>query len=404
MPDTQLRDILLALGAAFSLSYLLAGCFARFRIPGILAALVVAIAIQHTWLGALLLATEFQSVLAFLSQLGVLFLLFFIGLQIDIGDMLALGRDILWLTVLKVLLTLALVGAVMFGLGYGALLALIVGLTRVPTAEAVIIPILDEFGLIRTRVGEIIIGTSILDDVIEVLMVALVSIWISGQLTGKSAADGLGDLGLRITGLLLILGLSYRVVVPWLSHWLPRRVSNMILLAMLVLFSLCGLAEWAGIGMVGGAICAGLIVRPSFDRIGVVGEQARQVIQAVSYGFLAQVFFFSVGLHVDLAGLVDAPLLTTLLVVSALAGKLLSVWLMVPLHRINTREAWTIGVSVNAGLTTEIIVAQLMLNAKMIDPPLFTALVAASSVSTVCVPLVLAMLLRRWRDHISTRF
>jgi Ca2+-transporting ATPase len=105
----------------------------------------------------------------------------------------------------------------------------------------------------------------------------------------------------------------------------------------------------------------------------------------------------------DLQGLIEAPTLTLLLIASAFLAKLTSVLLMVPLHRINLREGLIIGVSINAGLTTEIIVAQLMLDAQLIDVRLFTALVAASSVSTIGVPLVLTMLIRHWQDHISTQ-
>jgi Ca2+-transporting ATPase len=172
---------------------------------------------------------------------------------------------------------------------------------------------------------------------------------------------------------------------------------------MVILFGFAGISEWSGLGMVIGALSAGVVTRPSFDRAGEIGEQARQVIGSISYGFLAPVFFLWVGLHMDLRGLIEAPTLTLLLIASAFLAKLASVLLMVPLHRINLREGWIIAVSINAGLTTEIIVAQLMLDAQLIDIRLFTALVAASSVTTIGVPLVLTMLIHHWQDHISNQ-
>jgi len=400
MTDVQISDLLLGLSALLGLSYLVTGLLSRLRIPGILGALLVAMTVKVTILGQFLLSPDFNQAFVFLAQLGVLFLLFFIGLQIDLKEMVGLGRDIVWLTVLKVVLTFVTVFALMVWRGYGYLLAVIVSLIRIPTAEAVIVPILDEFRLIRTRVGEIIIGTSILDDVIEVSMVTLVSIWLSGQLASHWV-DNLSSLAIRSLVFLAVAAFSYRWLVPPLSRWLPRRPSHLVLLAMFTLFSFCGLSEWSGLGMVLGALAAGVVARPSFDQLGLSGEQARLVIQSISYGFLAQIFFFWVGLNVDLAGLADAPTLTVLLVVSAVLAKLLSVLIMVPLHRINLREGWIIGVSVNAGLTTEIIVAQLMLNAHRIDVHLFTALVAASSVSTIGVPLILAVILHHWRDQVS---
>jgi hypothetical protein len=93
--------------------------------------------------------------------------------------------DIVWLTALNTIVPFLLGMAVMLALGYGWLLALVIGLTRMPATEAVIVPILDEFKLIRTRVGEFIIGAGVLDDVIEVILVAFVSVWI-----GEIGLDG----------------------------------------------------------------------------------------------------------------------------------------------------------------------------------------------------------------------
>lgn len=102
----------------------------------------------------------------------------------------------------------------------------------------------------------------------------------------------------------------------------------------------------------------------------------------------------------DLAGIVRAPALAILLYLAGTAGKLIGVFLMVLMGRINVREAWTIGVGLDARLTTEIILAQLLLGAKFIDVRLFTALVAAASFTALTVPLVFSLLLRRWGDQL----
>jgi len=287
---------------------------------------------------------------------------------------------------------------VMLALGYGWVLAFIIGVTRMPTAEAVIVPILDEFQLIRTRVGEFIVGAGVLDDVIEVFLVAIVSVWI-----GEKAGEGAAGVGGQILG--IVAGLAVFVVVAWvsyrwvlapLSRWLPKRPRNLILLAMVALFGFGGFAESASLGMVVGAITAGILMRPVFAREGAAGETATRAVQAISYGFLGLIFFFWVGLSVDLNSLVQAPMLAILLFLAAFVGKLVGVFLMVPMKKLSVREAWIIGIGLNARLTTEIIVAQLLFNAKLIDVNLFTALVAASSLSTILVPLLFTLLVRAW--------
>ena len=149
MVVNQVAELLLDLALLFALTYLLAGLLERVRIPGILAALFVAMAVHYTPLGSRLLFPQFHVPLAFLADLGVLFLLFYIGLQIDLKEMLNQSGDIIRLTVLNTLVPFLMGMAFMLALGYGWLMALVIGLTRMPTAEAVIVPILDEFKLIR---------------------------------------------------------------------------------------------------------------------------------------------------------------------------------------------------------------------------------------------------------------
>ncbi len=400
MVETNIGELLLYLALLFALTYMLAGLLERIRIPGILAALFVAMAVRYMPLGGHLLSPEFHLPLSFLADLGVLFLLFFIGLQIDLNEMRDQSGDIIWLTVLNTTVPFLMGMAVMLALGYGWLMAFVIGLTRMPTAEAVIVPILDEFRLIRTRVGEMIIGAGVLDDVIEVFLVALVSVWI-----GEKA----GDVGGGITGLImgvltfmLLAWVCHRWVIVFMGRWLPRRPRNLMLLSMVILFGFGGLSEYTSLGMVVGAITAGVLMRPAFNSMGMVGEEVMQAIQSGSYGFLGLAFFFWVGLSADLEGMLREPALAILLYLAGTIGKLAGVFLMVPMGKISVREAWIIGIGLDARLTTEIIVAQLLFNAKLIDGHLFTALVSAASFTAVTVPLMFALLVRRWGEQMTT--
>jgi len=398
MSETETGELLLLLAALFGLTFALGGLLEKLRIPGILGALFVAMGAHYTPLGTYLTQPPLHGSFSFLAQLGVLFLLFFIGLQIDLQAMKRLSRDILWLTVLNTTVPFILGVIVMLAMGYGWVLALVVGLTRMPTAEAVIVPILDEFQLIRTRVGQFIIGAGVLDDVIEVFLVALVSVWIGNKAAG--AGHEIIQILLSIFLFLVLAWLAYRWLVPFLSSWLPRRQSNLVLLAVLILFMFGGYSEYANIGMIVGAITAGVLLQPTFNRMGVVGEKSTQTIRAISYGFFAPVFFFWVGLSVDLEGMLDAPGLVILLYLAGTIGKLLGAFMMVPMKKLTIREAWVVGVGLDARMTTEIIVAKLLLDAELIDLNLFTALVAAASFTALTVPLGFALLIRQWGDQL----
>ena len=154
--------------------------------------------------------------------------------------------------------------------------------------------------------------------------------------------------------------------------------------------------------MVVGAIVAGVMMRPTFEKMREVGEQVTQTIQAISYGFLGIIFFFWVGLNSDVAGMIKEPVLAILLFLAAFLGKLIGVFIMVPMGKLETKEAWAIGIGLNARLTTEIIVAQLLFTAGIIDLHLFTALISASALSTLIVPLTFALLVRKWGEEFRT--
>jgi Ca2+-transporting ATPase len=207
-----------------------------------------------------------------------------------------------------------------------------------------------------------------------------------------------GILGLTVGAIVLILlsWILYWKIIESLGRWLPKRPRNLMFLSIIVMFGLGGLSEFVGLGMVVGAIVSGVIMRPLFDKMKNIGDEVWHSIQTGSYGFLGLVFFFWVGLNADLEGIIKEPALAIWLFFVAFVGKLFGVFIMVPIGRITIREGWAIGIGINARLTTEIIVVQLLFNAKLIDQHLFTALLASSSVSTIIVPILFSLLMRRW--------
>ncbi|WP_289413627.1 HAD-IC family P-type ATPase [Sulfurovum zhangzhouensis] len=401
MSEQLFGQFLLLIALLFGITYLLAGFFERLNIPSVLAALFVAMGIHYTPIGVLLSKGEMYTMFTTLADLGVLFLLFFIGLQIDMKEMTRQSNNIILATVLNTLVPFVLGVGVMRYLGYDWMISLVVGLTRMPTAEAVIVPILDEFKMIKTKVGSYIIGAGVLDDVIEVFLIAIVSLWIGEK-------SGMSTLGTERSILMMVLNIVMFVIAAWvvrkwilvpLSSWLKIRITNLILLTMIVLFVFGGFAEYTDLGLVVGAIVAGMLMRPVFQEAGEIGVQAHDAVRAVSYGFFGVVFFLWIGLSVDLGKIVMAPELTILLFLAAFTGKLFGIFLMVPMKKLTVKEAWSIGIGLNARLTTEIIVAKLLFDAKLIDDKLFTALVAASSLSTIIVPLLFTLIASKWKDH-----
>lgn len=398
-------EILLDLALLFGLTYLVGGLLERIRIPNVLAALFVAMVIHYTPLGARLLTPEIYGSITFLAQIGVIFLLFYIGLQIDIREIRGQSRDIILLTFSNTFVPFVFGMVVMIAMGYGWILAFVIGLTRMPTAEAVIVPILDEFNLVRTRVGQFIVGAGVLDDVLEIFMVTFVSIWIGEHVAGAISHPwkDILVLAMSLMGFLFLSWTGYRWWVPFLTRWMLRGTISLVILALLILFFFGGLAAYTELGLVLGAITAGILFRPALDRWAEEGKEAVESFKTISYGFLGLIFFFWVGLSADLGGILENPLLVILLYLAGTLGKLVGVFCLVPMKKFNVREALTIGVGLDARLTTEIIVAQLLFEAKLIDLELFTALIAAASFTAVTVPLIFTLLVRKWGPQLEIK-
>jgi len=399
MNEIELGELLLSLSLVFALTYGLGYFLSRFRIPSILAALFVGMALSYTPFSTFVHTTAaFESTFTFLSNLGVLFLLFYIGLQIELGEMKKSSSDIIWLTVLNTIIPFFFGVVAMLLYGYGWAIALVIGMTRMPTAEAVIVPILDEFKMIKTRVGTFIIGAGVLDDIIEVVLVGIVSIWI-GSKTGESHG-GIAGLLAGIFAFMLVSWIFYRWMPRIMQQWKPKNLNALMIFSLVILFGFGGFGEYVELGMVIGAITAGVVLRPLFENEEQRGELLSKTTQTLSYGFFGVIFFFWVGFNADMEGFLAEPILAVILFLAGTVGKLLGVFMMVPMKRISFKEAVIIGTGLNARLTTEIIVAQLLFSAAIINQKLFTALVAASAFSTIIVPLLFSLLIRFWGKEV----
>lgn len=377
-----------AIGILMLLSLGVASLFKRIRIPGILAFLLIGTAFSFLPEARSLL-TETDS-LSFLATLGTMFLLFYVGIQMEIQNLRNLGKDLLLLTLLVTVFPFIIGLGAMLCLGMAPVVSGIVALTRIPTAEAVVVPILDEFGLLRTRVGQFVVGAGTLDDILEIVLIVSASIWIAQSTNSGSITYQFLLLAL---GLGALVGLTF-FIRRWFSTLAKngKQVRAAICIAILLLFA--SIAESTGLGLAIGSLAAGIAISP-----GIIGMTASgsslTFLRTVTYEFLGPMFFLAVGLSAQLGGILQAPLLTTLLVLSTVLGKAIGVFIMVLKRRLSVQEGVMVAVGLDAQLTTEIIVARMLFHAKMIDVSVFSALIAASSLTTIAVPPILALLARR---------
>ena len=402
MNEGTLGSLLMVSAALFTAAFLIGTPLKRLHIPMLVSALFVGMLAPHTPLQVYMHASSFSHSFSLLADIGVIFLLFFIGLEIDLEKMRAQGRDIILAILLNAIGPFLLGTAFMRLMGYNWLMSSIMGIALMPTAEAVIVPLLDRFGLTHTRTGRYIIGVGVLDDVIEVMMVIAASLWIgehegSALKGGAVLAQTLIDLGLFF----LLVFLLYRWIVAPLLRRIGADKASLMMMTVIVLFGLSGIAEWIGLGSVIGAIMSGIVMQPAFKMMRRDGASLLESIHTYSYSFWGILFFLWIGMSVDIGGIIHYPLLVLGLFAAAVLGKLGGIFLLVPMGKLKSKEALLVGIGLNARLTTEIIVAKLLLDAHLIDEKVFTALVAVSSLSTVMIPLLFAAFAKLWGESLA---
>lgn len=286
--------------------------------PAVLGELVAGVVLGGSAVG---LVDPKNETLHLLAEIGVVVLLFEIGLETDLRKLLAVGAAAAAVALAGVVLPFGLGYAVCKLLGLADLAAVIVGATLTATSVGITARVLSDLGQLGSREGQVVLGAAILDDVAGLVILAVV--------TGLSAEGEVTTFGVLKTavvavGFLIATILVGRVVVPPLAR-LSARIrlpGTPTMLAIVLTFGLAWLADAAGSAMIIGAFAAGLLVRET--------PRAHEIERGVAdlgY-FFVPLFFVAVGAAVDVSALDPFEpssrktlLVGGLLVVAAAAGK-----------------------------------------------------------------------------------
>lgn len=385
------------LASMFFMSYLLHLVFHRVRIPGLLAPFLVGLIFQGLLPLIPFPSLEPSQIVPVFSDLGIVFLLFLIGVNLESQQLRSLSKSIIALAILNLGLS-SLIGAlIIINLGYSPLVSIIVATALATVAETTIAPILHEMGLLKTKVANLIIGPGIIDDVVEVLLASLAS-FVVGVRTSISNPIFLA------LGLVLFLGLtlfSHRMLMRWLIRLEPNcSEEQLFLLALFVALLFTGVSLLFGFGVLLGAIVGGLVFQ-SYLRENESKGKIVAILRPVAYGFLGPVFFFSIGFGIGFVSLVESLWATILLLLANFGAKFASAYVVGKRIGLNGKSIVVMGLGLSAKFSMGIIPVQVLYSSGIIDRSLFAAFVSVSAVSTATIPFTLAWLINHWRESIA---
>ncbi len=338
-----------------------------------------------------------NEMLTILSELGVFFLMFYAGLETNPLDLKKFRRHSCFVGIAGFLIpfVVAYFACQLFALPLIQSLFISLGLSI--TAIAVNARVLHDLELTKHRVTPVIIGASIIDDVLALsFFTAIVDIgtndgginWLQFAFTmGKVIAFFAAAIGIGLW------------LYPKIGKHFSFRSSKGFTFALIMALMFGVLAELAGLHIIIGAYMAGLFVRE-----GVVSQELMTKISdrfvAITYGFLGPVFFVSLSFHVTFSIFKTHLLLTLVLLLAAIIGKLLGAGAGALASGMNGKEATVIGLAMNGRGAVELVVASIGLQFGLITDEIFSILVLIAFVTTSMPPITMKFYL----DRISYKF
>jgi Kef-type K+ transport system membrane component KefB len=305
--------------------------FKRFKQAAVLGELIGGIIVGNLALAGF---TAFEplktnEVIGALAEIGVIILLFEVGLESNLTEMMEVGWSSLLVAVAGVAAPFFLgCGVAAYFLPDESLLAhIFIGATLCATSVGITARVLKDIGRLKTREARIILGAAVIDDVMGLLILAIVA----GAINAATAGAALSAAGVMIIAAKAVLFIVIAIAaghyaVPHLFRRAGRLESRGVLLALAVAF--CFLLAWVasqvGLAPIVGAFAAGLVLDEAyFQSFRDRGEhRLDELLQPFGAVFIP-IFFVLMGLKVDLSAFARPELLgfATVLTFAAIVGK-----------------------------------------------------------------------------------
>jgi len=332
-PATPVMQVLLGLIVILLAAKLGGDLFERIKQPAVLGELVFGIVIGNLHLLGFDALEGFKQniTLEILAQIGVIILLFEVGLETTVKEMMKVGLASFLVA------TFGVVAPFFLGWGVGVLFLpdanplvhVFIGATLTATSVGITARVLKDIGKIDTKEARIILGAAVIDDILGLVILAVVSGIITAAASGTAGGIGIGQVVWIIAkAMLFILGaiLIGSVVLPrYFKIGFRLRGKGVFLsFCLLVCFLLSYIAGEVGLAPIVGAFAAGLILEEiQYQDFRDAGEHRIQELVEPIGTFLVPIFFVSMGMAVDLRTFANVEILgfAGVMTVAAIIGK-----------------------------------------------------------------------------------
>ena len=383
-----IAELLIALLAIFAAAKLFGELAERIGQPAVLGEMIGGIVIG---VSGLHLIDAHDPMLHLLAELGVILLLFLIGLETDVQRLLSVGGAAASVAAVGVLLPFGAGYGVGAALGYPVTVSVFLGAALTATSVGITARVLSDLGHLKSDESQVILGAAVVDDILGLVLLTVISAIAAGERMTALGVTKIVTIAFGFVALALVIG---SVLAPRLIALITRlRVGKALFFASIMFaFGLAYLADLAGSALIIGAFAAGLVLAKT-DRGRDIEHEVYDVAQ-----FFIPIFFVSVGAAVDLEALnpfnaATRPFFTIgiLLTIVAIIGKVAAGYAAFgrPLRKL------VIGVGMVPRGEVGLIFAQLGLSAGLLSTGLYSSVALMVMITTFIAPPVLRSLLAK---------
>ena len=330
-----------------------------------------------------------------LSTLGMLFLLFMIGFNLEIGEIKRFGKHILKGALMIVGLEAGVVGLILFFLfpneiGNSVLVAFVVALSFATVGEAVLLPILAKYNLLKTKFGQLTLGIGTLDDILEVLtliMIPFLPIFLPALKIQNFPDPTFVILDL---GGIFILTFILAKLASKIKYFLTNNVNfsfirPLIILIVFFSFAVVGSFVFDSLAAIS-AIFGGIVARSLLPTENFHDDE--KIVNFLGYILLSPIFFLGVGASMSFSAVFVYPLMLIVIMISTFGAKLSGSFVLFH-NMLGNKQSLLLGLGLSVRFSTGLIVQYVLLTSNLITLNLYSALVASAVVMTPIILFVL---------------
>lgn len=333
---------------------------------------------------------ELDTTIEFFGFLGSMFLMFMAGMEVKFTTLKSFGKKIMIMSAANGLIPFATGFVVTLLFGYPPTTALLVGIVFISSSVAIVGISMEAVGLLKRSIGKAIMAATVVQDTVSLILLSFVLQNIF-QKTPLNPVTFILVLVISIVSLKLFLP---RVSKHFLGESQGSRRPYEGELRFVIAVLLLATVYFSSIGV--HSIVAAFIMGIMLSDV-IVSDVVRDKLHTIGYGLFIPVFFFVVGMELDMSLLMSGDyhtLFTFALVVSLVLSKLLSGYISAVAAKFSNREALLFGVSSTVQLTTTLAVAYAVTAAGLFDNVITTSILLLSIFTTAVSPIFLGILSR----------